>query len=132
MLDPRLEKSSYPVCKLALCEVRLNRDSRYPWLVLVPIMPDITEIHQLTPPQQVQLISEITHVSTQLQQQTQGFKMNVAALGNQVAQLHVHIVARFKEDAAWPDPIWGKGTSVPYAEADKDQLIADLKVRLLG
>ncbi|MCK6453176.1 MAG: HIT family protein [Alphaproteobacteria bacterium] len=104
-----------------LCRVLLMKDRRFPWLVLVPQRPDIREIHQLSAVDRAVLIEEIADTAAAMEKLYQAHKMNVAALGNQVPQLHVHVIARFTADPAWPTPIWGQGTPAPYGE---DELAA--------
>lgn len=107
VLDPRLEADSVAVGRLPLCLVRWSRDARYPWALLVPARADVTEIHQLSDEDRRALIDECALVSSALARLVSAHKMNVAAIGNVVAQLHVHVVARFRDDDAWPRPIWG-------------------------
>ena len=117
-----IELADFPLCKLLLCN-----DSAYPWFILVPKIADITEIYQLDWQQQQQLLNESSLLSELLMQVFSGDKMNVAALGNVVEQLHVHHVVRFKADAQWPKPIWGQQPTTPYSEA----AIASLKEKLI-
>ena len=125
-LHPRLAGDTLPAGDLALCSVRLMNDSRFPWLVLVPRRPDATEIYDLTAPERTQLIEEVAAVARALDEATGAIKINVGALGNVVAQLHVHVVARLDGDAAWPAPVWGVGEAVPYADGEATALIATL------
>lgn len=113
-LDPSIAGSSAPVASLPLCEVRLQLDFRYRWLVLVPRRLEATEIDGLEPGDLHQLIDEVALVSGALRAAcaAEGFildKLNLGALGNIVSQLHLHVVARRKGDAAWPGPVWGFG-----------------------
>jgi diadenosine tetraphosphate (Ap4A) HIT family hydrolase len=130
-IDERLEKGKFFIRNLPLCRVLLQDDSRFPWLVLVPCFSDVTEIYQLEPEQQHILIEEISLVSKILQDYTKADKINVAAFGNMVPQFHIHIVARYKTDSAWPDPVIGLKGSIPYPSERKDQIIDDLS-RLLS
>ena len=130
VLRPRLEADTLPIRDLALCHVLLMDDARYPWLILVPARENIREIHELVAADQQLLMQEIAHVSRALQALTQAHKMNVAALGNQVPQLHVHIIARMESDAAWPNTIWGSGTRVHYRETEKAGIIEKIKSAL--
>jgi diadenosine tetraphosphate (Ap4A) HIT family hydrolase len=113
-LHPQLAADSVTVTKLALSEVRLITDANYPWLILIPKRADIREIHRLTAADQQTLMQEIAHVADRLEAVTGADKMNVAALGNMVPQLHVHIIARFETDLAWPGPIWGVAPQKNY------------------
>jgi len=117
-----IELAEFPLCKLLLCN-----DSAYPWFILVPKVADISEIYQLDWQQQQQLLNESSLLSELLMQVFVGDKMNVAALGNVVEQLHVHHVVRFKTDAQWPKPIWGQQALTPYS----DEEVTALKAKLL-
>jgi diadenosine tetraphosphate (Ap4A) HIT family hydrolase len=116
-LHPQLAADTVPVGDLPLSRLLVSRDATYPWLLLVPRKPDVTEIIHLAEPQRTQLMSEIALVCDALKQLTGCDKLNVAALGNIVPQLHVHIIARRKGDPAWPAPVWGHGMTSAY-EAD--------------
>jgi len=115
-LDERLGRDSESILKLGLCDLRLARDSRWPWLILVPQRPDVSEIFDLTPLDQAMLAFEQVTVGTALKKVSGADKINIAAIGNIVRQLHVHVVARSENDPNWPGPIWGFGQSVPYEE----------------
>jgi diadenosine tetraphosphate (Ap4A) HIT family hydrolase len=123
VLDPRLEADSLPVAEWPLCQVRLIDDARFPWLILVPQRPDISEILDLDPDDRRQLTAEIDRAAIGLRRAVGCHKLNVAALGNVVAQLHVHVIARTRSDAAWPKPVWGQGHAQPYDEAGARDLI---------
>lgn len=125
-LDPQLEGDSLPLLELDLCTVRLMNDANYPWILMVPKQDGLAELIDLSVDDQHKLTDEIRLVSTALQKVSACDKLNVAALGNMVRQLHIHIVARFEGDAAWPGPIWGKVPSVPYEETDSTKLIETL------
>jgi diadenosine tetraphosphate (Ap4A) HIT family hydrolase len=116
-LDPRLAADAVPVAKLPLCRVLLMRDQRFPWLILVPERENLKELHDLTHADQRQLMNEVARASRVLERLFRPDKINVGALGNVVPQLHVHVVSRKKEDAAWPGPVWGHGERQPYDEA---------------
>lgn len=113
-LDARLEADSYPVTELPLCQLRLMNDARYPWLVLIPRRPGVSEVYELAEAEQRQLWREATRMGRGLKEGVGGDKLNVASLGNLVAQLHVHLVLRRRDDAAWPGPVWGQGEAEPY------------------
>ena len=125
-LHPRLESDTFFLGSLPLCRVHLMNEARYPWLILVPQRAGLEEILDLDEPEKVNLIEEISLVSARLKAVTQPDKLNVASIGNLVPQLHVHIVARFKMDAAWPNPVWGRSPPEPYTAQGfhqmKDQL----------
>lgn len=117
-LHPRLLADSTEVVRFALCDVRLIRDANYPWVILVPRREGTREIHELSVADQQVLLEELSFVSKALQDLFDATKMNVAALGNMVPQLHIHVVARFESDVAWPGAIWGAAPSKPYSESD--------------
>ena len=129
-LDPRLAADTLPAGHLPLCEVRLMNDARFPWLILVPRRAGLREIHDLSPADRALLMEEATAASAVLAAHG-AFKVNVGALGNMVAQLHVHVVGRQDGDAAWPGPVWGSGTRQPYAD-HAGQHLADTLSRALG
>ena len=116
-LHPQLLNDSEEIGDLPLCRVLLANDARYPWLILVPRRSDIREIYELTEMDQLQLFKEASSLAKALAGHFSADKMNVAALGNQVPQLHVHIVVRYVNDDAWPGPIWGKGVATSYEES---------------
>ncbi len=128
--DPRLSADSFGVGKLALCEVRLQDDARFPWLVLVPQREGAVELFELSASDRAAVMEEIAQVSAALRAVTQCLKINVGALGNIVRQLHIHIVARNEGDAAWPGPVWGSGARIPYSETELGELIARLRSAL--
>ena len=130
-LDPRLAADTLPVIELDLCSVRLMNDARYPWLVLVPRKPGLVEIFDLDDADQLQLHAEIRRCAEALKALEQPDKLNIANLGNQVSQLHLHIIARYRNDAAWPDPVWGKLPSLPHGDGAKEMIEA-LSARLKG
>ncbi|WHO73430.1 HIT domain-containing protein [Rhizobium sp. BT03] len=130
MLDPRLDNDSTSVMITGLCDLRLSRDARWPWLILVPRRADITEIFELTPLDQVLLAFETDLVAKALKEITGAAKINVGALGNIVRQLHVHVIARFEGDANWPGPVWGFGRAEPYEDGKRDEFIAKLREAL--
>jgi diadenosine tetraphosphate (Ap4A) HIT family hydrolase len=113
-LHPRLKADTIPVIDWPLCRILLMNECAWPWLVLVPRRHGITEIHELDASDREMLIQEIAAASTRLQNLSGADKMNVAALGNMVPQLHIHIIARFKDDPAWPKPVFGFQAPNPY------------------
>ena len=126
-LHPALARDTLPVASLGLCELLLMNDARYPWCILVPRVPGISEWHHLPDPDQVRLLTEIRQVSEVLETLPGITKLNVGALGNIVKQLHVHVLGRHPEDAAWPGPVWGRGSAQPYARGAADGLIQRLR-----
>jgi diadenosine tetraphosphate (Ap4A) HIT family hydrolase len=129
-LDPRLAADTVAVVDLALSSLLMMRDGNYPWLILVPRRAGTVEILDLEPADRARLWAEIEAVSAALAAETRADKLNVAALGNVVAQLHVHVVARYRGDAAWPAPVWGKVPAIPLDEAKAAALRDRLRARL--
>ncbi|HEA53817.1 hypothetical protein LCGC14_0650620 [marine sediment metagenome] len=113
-LHDRLAADTISLGRSALCEIRLMNDQTWPWVLLVPALAGIREIYELTPEQQQRLIQESSALSRGMMEVFGGDKMNVAALGNMVPQLHLHHIVRFEGDPAWPGPVWGKQPPVPY------------------
>ncbi|HXD46343.1 MAG TPA: HIT family protein [Pseudolabrys sp.] len=126
-LHPQLEADTTAVGDLPLTRVLLANDANYPWLILVPRLPGIVEIIDLEENAQGQLTAEIARVSAALKTITACDKLNVAALGNVVPQLHVHVIARRRTDAAWPKPVWGVVPAKPYEHAARERLTGDLR-----
>ncbi len=124
-LHPQLADDTHPLAQFALCEVRLMDDANHPWLILVPRVENAVEVIDLDASQQAQLMQEIDRASRALQVAVKPHKLNVAALGNVVPQLHVHVIARFHDDIAWPRPVWGMATAQPYSP---ELLIARVEV----
>ena len=126
-LHPQLARDTIAVGDLALSRLLAMNDATYPWVVLVPRCPDAVEIIDLDAAEQARLMAEIAGVSAALKRLTGCDKINVAAIGNVVAQLHVHVVARRKDDPTWPRPVWGAGQARPYAPADMQSFVAALR-----
>lgn len=129
-LHPQLQQDSFAVGRFELCELRLINDSQYPWCILVPQRPDIREIYQLNFADQQQLQIESCYLAEQLAALYNADKMNIAAIGNVVPQLHIHHIVRYIHDKAWPVPVWGKFTAIPYTDAQKAEQLA--RLRALG
>lgn len=117
-LHPRLAGDTVLVLSGVLSQVRLMRNRVWPWLVLVPARPDVLEIHELAAEDRQRLMDEIAAVSEVMTRLYRPDKLNVAAIDNLVPQLHVHVVARWRDDPAWPNPVWGSGIAAPYAESE--------------
>ena len=113
-LHPQLAADTHPVVTLALCDLRLMDDANYPWLVLVPRVAGARELIDLEATQRRTLMDETDLAARLLRDVFRPFKLNVAALGNLVPQLHVHVIARFEGDPAWPAPVWGRVAARPY------------------
>jgi diadenosine tetraphosphate (Ap4A) HIT family hydrolase len=125
-LDERLARDSVLITKLGLCQLRLQNDSRWPWLVLVPQRAKMSELFDLTPLDQAVLTFETNQVASALKELTGATKINVGTLGNIVRQLHIHVIARSEGDDCWPGPIWGQGTPVPYKDEDRSNFMKKL------
>lgn len=128
-LHERLSKDTLAITDLPLCSVRLMDNKKFPWLVMVPRVANVSEWIDLDRDQQHQLSDEIAVVSHILKALTTPDKLNIATLGNMVPQLHVHVIARYKGDPAWPNPVWG-GPSDYYTEEESRKFIWDLKSAL--
>ncbi|MDI9847979.1 HIT domain-containing protein [Rhodoblastus sp. 17X3] len=129
-LDPRLAADSFLVGELELCRVLLMNDSRFPWLILVPRRAGLSEIHDLSPRERALLIEEAAFAGARLKTLSGAKKINTGALGNMVAQLHMHVVARFEGDFAWPGPVWGAGKVEAYAPEAAEERIDALRAAL--
>jgi diadenosine tetraphosphate (Ap4A) HIT family hydrolase len=123
-LHPQLINDTHSVGDLPLSRVLIIKDANYPWVILVPRQAGVTEILDLGPAEQAQLMGEITRTGRALKQVTDCHKLNIAALGNVVPQLHVHVIARSKSDLAWPHPVWGKLKPKSYDGATLDRFAA--------
>lgn len=130
VLHERLAADTVALDDWPLCRVLLMNDANYPWLILVPRRPDLKEIHDLGKDDRAQLTEEICRASLALLSRFTPDKINVGALGNLVPQLHVHVIARFTTDPAWPGPVWGKQPPVPYELAALQERVAALKEAL--
>ena len=129
-LDPRIERDTVPVGDLPLCRVLLMRDANYPWLLLVPRRRGASELTDLGPAEQAELIAETAQAGRVLKAITACDKINLAALGNVVPQLHVHVIARMRSDPAWPKPVWNVVPAREYDAAARDRLVATLREQL--
>ena len=120
-LHPQLADDTHPLATLTLCELRLMDDANYPWLVLVPRIAGAREMIDLDADQRRQLTDEIDIAARLLRDAFRPYKLNIAALGNMVEQLHVHVIGREQDDPAWPAPVWGRVAARPYTP---EQLVA--------
>ncbi|HET8899785.1 MAG TPA: HIT family protein [Rhodanobacteraceae bacterium] len=126
-LDPRLAADTHAVADLPLCRLLLMNDTRWPWLILVPRLAGARELIDLGHAAQQGLLQEIDAVSRALRELYAPHKLNVAALGNVVEQLHVHVIARYRDDPAWPAPVWGRGSAETYADTVLVERLAELR-----
>jgi diadenosine tetraphosphate (Ap4A) HIT family hydrolase len=129
-LDPRLAADCFVLGDWPLSRVLLMNDAQYPWVILVPRRAGVREMHDLDPADQHRLADESAQLGRTLLQMFDGHKLNVAALGNIVPQLHLHHIVRFRDDPAWPAPVWGRLPRLPYAPADAEQRMAALRTAL--
>jgi diadenosine tetraphosphate (Ap4A) HIT family hydrolase len=126
-LHPQLTQDTVPIGDLTLSRVLLANDANYPWLILVPRRPGLVELIDLEVDAQVELLDEVTSASRALKAITECDKLNIAALGNQVSQLHVHVIARRHSDKAWPKPVWGAAAPTAYNPTVRDGLVGVLR-----
>jgi len=120
------------VGRFPLCYLLLVRDANYPWFILVPERADITEIYQLSKNDQAQLLRESSALSAMLAERFLPDKLNIAALGNLVPQLHLHHVVRYRGDPAWPGPVWGKHAAKPYTDQDLEAVWEKISLGIPG
>lgn len=123
-VDPAFEAGSAALGRLVLCEVRLQLDARYPWLILIPARAGLVELVDLCPDERGQLLDELVRADAAVRAMGEALqrpveKMNVGALGNITRQLHVHVVGRRADDPAWPGPVWGVGAAVAYTPTER-------------
>lgn len=129
-LDPRLQQDTLTVGDFPLCRLLLMNDAQYPWFILVPRRADVSELFDLDAADQLALWQETTALAAVLKDGFAADKMNVATLGNMVSQLHMHVLVRRREDAAWPAPVWGKLPAQPYSEVQLAAVLGKLRVLL--
>lgn len=123
-VDNRILATSIWLSDSCLSSVYIKNDANFPWFILVPRIPDVEEIYQLSAKQQKLLMEEIAHLSRIISDACNPDKLNIGALGNIVSQLHVHVIARFKKDIAWPNGVWHPSTlAVPYSQKELDALV---------
>jgi diadenosine tetraphosphate (Ap4A) HIT family hydrolase len=126
-LHPQLAADTVALGDLPLSRVLVMNDATYPWLVLVPRKTGITEVIDLDEDEQTHLMHEVTRAARALREVTACHKLNIAALGNMVPQLHVHVIARFRHDPAWPKPVWGAAPAKAYEREALDAFAASLR-----
>lgn len=129
-LDQRLQQDCLQVGDFPLCRLLLMNDVHYPWFILVPRREDVSELFQLDADDQLRLWSETTRLAEVLKDGFGADKMNVATLGNVVSQLHMHVIVRRRDDAAWPAPVWGRHPAQPYAPEQLAEVMAKLRLVL--
>lgn len=126
-LHSQLAQDCVLLGRFPLCRVLLMNDANYPWCILVPDRDGVTEIYELEDTDQLRLIRESSLIASRMAAEFGAHKMNVAALGNAVPQLHVHHIVRYRDDPAWPGPVWGKVPARPYAPAALQQATARIR-----
>lgn len=129
MVDPAFAAGSVAAAEWGLCHVRLQDDARFPWLILIPRIDDAIELDDLTAAQRAILIEETVRAGERVRAlgrlaDRPVDKLNVGAIGNVTAQLHVHVVGRRRDDGLWPDPVWGRGPARPYADEARAAVLA--------
>jgi diadenosine tetraphosphate (Ap4A) HIT family hydrolase len=129
-LHRQLKQDTHQIGQYELCDVLLMNDARYPWVILVPRVANTRELHELSDAQQQRLMQESSFTAKAMMALFSAHKMNVAALGNMVEQLHLHHVARFTSDATWPKPIWGVGDAEPYSDVAAKVMLSQLRQAL--
>ena len=129
-LDPQLERDTAMVGDLPLSRVLLMNDAGFPWLIAVPRHAGAVEIFDLGTAERAQLMGEVALLAQLLKDLTGCDKINIAAIGNVVSQLHVHIVARRRDDPLWPRPVWGAQPPRPYEAAERDRLIEAVRRKI--
>ena len=129
-LHPQLDRDTASLGDLPLSRVLVINDANYPWLLVVPRRSNITEVIDLDEVEQAQLMTEVTRVARALRAVTECHKLNIAALGNAVPQLHVHVIARFHNDAAWPKPVWGVASPRAYEREALHNFVTPLRKKI--
>jgi diadenosine tetraphosphate (Ap4A) HIT family hydrolase len=129
-LNAQLAKDTIALGDMPLSRILLINDRTYPWLLLVPRRWDVGEITDLGAIERSHLMTEIVQVADALKAETGCDKINIAALGNVVPQLHVHVIARFTTDPAWPRPVWGYAPPISYGEQERDEVVSRLRRRI--
>lgn len=132
--DPAFDAGSVVVCDWPLCEVRLQDDARFPWLILIPRRTGMHELEELTASERAALVDEIVRAGDLVRTLGEAAdrpvqKLNVGALGNVTAQLHVHVIGRRHDDSLWPDPVWGRGMALPYGANGLQTAVSRLRLQ---
>jgi diadenosine tetraphosphate (Ap4A) HIT family hydrolase len=130
-LHPQLARDTAPLGDLPLSRILISKDANFPWLILVPRRAGCVELIDLDSADQAALLTEIDRAARALKAATRCDKLNIAALGNVVPQLHVHVIGRRTNDAAWPKPAWGAAPPRAYDPADLDRLTTALREKIL-
>lgn len=136
-IDPAFQAGSAHAVDWPLCHVRLQDDARFPWLILIPARPGLHELEDLTGPERAALMEEVVRAGAVVRGLGEAVqrpvrKLNVAALGNVTAQLHLHVVGRRPDDGLWPDPVWGRGAAVRYGPAALQAAVSRIRLSRAG
>ncbi|MDQ1154717.1 HIT domain-containing protein [Brevundimonas sp. SORGH_AS_0993] len=123
VVAPAFVAGSVAATEWPLCHVRLQDDARFPWLILIPRVAGAVELEDLSVAQRAALMEEMVRAGALVRRLGAVEKLNVGAIGNVTAQLHVHVVGRRRDDGLWPDPVWGRGPAVPYEDDDRARLL---------
>lgn len=129
-LHPRLEEDCFTIGNFPLCRLLLMNDANYPWFILVPQREGVREIFELSEDEQKQLMHESSSFSQIIAEHFKADKINVAALGNVVSQLHIHHIVRYTSDPAWPAPVWGHSAARAYTDQERAGLIGSIRKQL--
>ena len=129
-LNPRLEQDCIAIGRFDLCRLLMMNDSQYPWFILVPERVNVQEIYQLSKAERELLTEESSYLAENMAALYKADKMNIAAIGNLVPQLHIHHIVRYRDDKAWPAPVWGKFAAIPYTDQQISEHLARVKNRL--
>ncbi len=132
--DPAFEAGSAVVCDWPLCQVRLQDDARFPWLILIPRRAELRELEDLTAADRATLMEEVVRAGELVRMLGEAagrpvHKLNVGALGNVTAQLHVHVIGRRHDDGLWPDPVWGRGAARPYDASGLQAALSNVRLQ---
>lgn len=135
--DPAFDAGSVVVCDWPLCQLRLQDDARFPWLILIPRRAGLHEIEDLTPAERATLMEEVVRAGEMVRALGRAAgrpvqKLNVAALGNVTAQLHLHVIGRRHDDGLWPDPVWGRGDARPYGANGLQSAVSRIRLSAGG
>ena len=131
-LHPRLQQDCIRIGRFELCQLLMMDDSQYPWFILVPEKNEIKEIYQLSKSERITLSEESNYLAENLAALFKADKINIAAIGNLVPQLHIHHIVRYHEDKAWPAPVWGKYTTIPYTAEQMTNTVSQVKKQLIN
>jgi diadenosine tetraphosphate (Ap4A) HIT family hydrolase len=129
-LHPRLQQDCITIGRFELCRLLMMNDSQYPWFILVPEISNLTELYQLDKTQREMFMEESCYLAENLAELFQADKMNIANIGNMVAQLHIHHIVRYQTDSAWPAPVWGKFTAAPYTNTQMTERVRQVTAQL--